>query len=221
MTAYQKPLAWVALTLIAALPCVVRADGKDAPKTTPTLESLQKNIDDLKAEINLLNKKQLADAGELKTRLDNIDSGLKGIKDAMRDTGRVSNYPQGERPGVSESTDGSTESRLRLLEERQRDTDKRMQQLERELSNLRSGGRLSLTQDTGTILLDNSRLNRDAVFVVNGTSYRVSALQTRSITGHQAGPFTYEVLVDGAGALMAEPISRTLQRNHIFRIFTY
>jgi len=222
----------VALFLFAAVPCTTRAEEKDAPK--PTVDTLKKDLDQLRTDLNLAlqkNGERDKDVAELRKQLSNLEKGVitvVGLMDSLqKEQVRISNYlapGQGAAPemGSAGVPVPSLEARLRVLEDRLRDTERRLRDWDREVVDLRARlhSRPSLTQDTGSFLLDNSRLAQDATFVINGVAYRVPAMQTRTVTGYQAGPFTYEVLVDGFGAVQPA-VNRTLLRNQVYRIFTY
>ena len=75
-----------------------------------------------------------------------------------------------------------------------------------------------LGPNTGTIRLLN-QLSVPATFIVGGKPYRVQAGQTQDIA-EPAGPFFYEVLVDGFGEVQPR-VTRTLRPGQLFTIYTY
>lgn len=72
---------------------------------------------------------------------------------------------------------------------------------------------------TGTIRLQN-RLSVPATFIVGGEVHRVDAGKTQDIVDVPAGPFFYEVLVDGYGALQPRA-TRTLSPGQRYTLFTF
>jgi hypothetical protein len=96
---------------------------------------------------------------------------------------------------------------------------KRIEALELRLDNV-AKGRISLypPQSTGTIRLDN-RLGQPATVIVNDVPYRLQPFQARDLPAQPAGPFTFEVLVDGFGSLQPRA-TRTLVPNQVYTIFT-
>jgi hypothetical protein len=72
---------------------------------------------------------------------------------------------------------------------------------------------------TGTIRLEN-QLATPATFIVGGEPHRLAAGQILDLANVPAGPFFYEVLVDGFGAVQPR-VTRTLKPGERFRIFTY
>ena len=101
---------------------------------------------------------------------------------------------------------------------------RRLDDLERRVAALEgraTQGRESryFTPNTGTIRLEN-QLDTPATFIVGGEPYRLAPGQTLDIANVPAGPFFYEVLVDGHGAVQPR-VTRTLKAGERFRIFTY
>ncbi len=73
--------------------------------------------------------------------------------------------------------------------------------------------------ETGTIRLQN-RLSLPATILIDGVPQRLQPGETRDLPGQPAGPFTFEVLVDGFGALQPRAM-RTLRPGTRYEIFTY
>ncbi len=71
----------------------------------------------------------------------------------------------------------------------------RLEQMERDISGLKSGSRVAFSPPavTGRLALVN-RTNEEMLFLVNGNSYRVNPLATKIIEGFPAGAVTYEVV---------------------------
>lgn len=72
--------------------------------------------------------------------------------------------------------------------------------------------------ETGTIRLEN-RLNRVSTVVVDNLAYRLQPGEARELRSQPAGPFTYEVLVDGIGSLGRA--TRNLNADSVFTIYAY
>jgi hypothetical protein len=71
---------------------------------------------------------------------------------------------------------------------------------------------------TGTFRLEN-QLPEAATVMINDVGYRLGPFQTREVRSFPAGPFTFEVIVDGFGSLQPKAV-RTLLPNAVYRIFT-
>jgi len=80
------------------------------------------------------------------------------------------------------------------------------------------GRRSNYPPNTGTIRLEN-RLSVPATFIVGGEVHRVDAGKTEDLVGVPAGPFFYEVLMDGYGSLQPR-VTRTLNPGYTYTIFT-
>jgi hypothetical protein len=75
------------------------------------------------------------------------------------------------------------------------------------------------TPNTGTIRLVN-QLSMPATFIVGGEPHRLAAGAQMDLRDQPAGPFFYEVLVDGFGAIQPR-VTRTLKPGQLFTIFTH
>jgi len=135
---------------------------------------------------------------------------------------------------VAEENSADTQKRLEELEKEMRLTRQllqslqRLQEVERRLVELEK--RVDEMQkpqertarfppNTGLIRLQN-RLSVPATIIVDGVPQRLQAGEQRDIQNHPAGPFTFEALVDGFGSLQPRA-TRTLQAGQIYTIFTY
>jgi hypothetical protein len=97
---------------------------------------------------------------------------------------------------------------------------RRLEDLERRLEDMqKTQSRTSRAQpEVGTIQLQN-RLSAPVTFIVNGSPYQIQPGQSLDLPNQPAGPFTFEVLVDGFGTV--QKATRTLRPNQTYTLYTY
>lgn len=113
-------------------------------------------------------------------------------------------------------TDAKAEEALRKIKE----LSVQIENLDRDVKDLKSKTRVSMfpptEAGTGRLKLVNT-FSTEARIFVNGKSYPLGPGETRMSDPIPSGNFTYEVLVDGFGAVQA-PRTRMIAPNEVFEI---
>src|SRR5262245_6686299 len=153
----------------------------------------------------------------IESKLDRRDTDLASLRERLRSLEMqlrdllVNAPPPPDRTDVRlYPPDGSE---LQEIKRRLAAVEQRLAALEQ-----RPAGSVAMAPPTGSILLENRR-EVPATIILNGTPQRLAPGQRQTVAGVPAGPFTYEVLVDGEGS--TGPQTRNLFAGHQFQIWTY
>jgi hypothetical protein len=197
-----RTLFVVALSAVLGLAATARAEEKPGK----TEDELRKQRD-----LDIANS-----LSRIEGKLDRRDSDLATLRDRLRTLemqlrDAMANPPPPERRDV----------RLYPPEEAEfQEMKRRLAAVEQRLAALeqRPAGRVAMAAPNGSILIENRR-EVPATVIINGTPYRLAPGQRQTITGVPAGPFTYEVLVDGEGS--SGPQTRNLFAGYQYQLWTY
>src|SRR5262245_57856970 len=198
-----RTLSVVALSAVLGLAAVARADEKSG-KTEDELRK-QRDLDIANALSRIESKLDRRD-----TDLASLRERLRSLEMQLRDL-LVNAPPPPDRRDVRLYP--PEEAELQELKRRLAAVEQRLAALEQ-----RPAGRVAMAAPTGSILIENRR-EVPATIIINGTPYRLTPGQRQTVTGVPAGPFTYEVLVDGEGS--TGPQTRNLLAGYQFQIWTY
>ncbi len=184
--------------------------GHAQPPSTDTelLEGLRKSLDNIKADLDLLQPLKIA------TQLQSIEARLNKIEAQMPPQSPAGNSQSSFYPSEPENVRPSD------ILSRFRDFDDRLRRLEDRVGTNRDAVRIPpRSLDTGSIRLRNTSGLPATVFV-NGASYSLSPYESRTLSYQPAGVFNYEVEVEGYGVVRPRT-TRTLAARDLFQITIY